>query len=455
MQIMFFARTASRRVMALVAALLLPAGSASATDDLATILELALQADPVYRQAEASALAVAEGVPQARAAAWLPVIRLTGGASRIDQEVTVEQDAFAFGQLGGVGFNRTNWSISATQPLFRYDRFIALKQANKSVLQANYQLEAAQQDLLVRVAQRYFDSLAAQDNLEFARAEKESLRRQLEQAQQRFEVGLIAITDVQEAQAGYDRAVADEILAENTLDNSFEALRELTGQYHSDLAPLGATIQLKNPEPNDIDVWTATALKQNMRLAAQQVASEIAHEEIRRQYAGHMPTIDIVGSTGVSTTGGRFGDSTTDEQEIGVQFTLPIFEGFANSSRTQEARYRHSEAVQRVEQERRFAYRESREAFLGVNARISSVKALKQAVVSAQTAVDSTTAGFEVGTRTAVDVVASERGLFQAKRNYARSRYDYILEILRLKQAAGTLSPEDLMVTNSWLENTP
>ncbi|MBT8446046.1 MAG: TolC family outer membrane protein [Gammaproteobacteria bacterium] len=434
--------------------MLLSSAPVTAADDLATILELALQSDPIYQQAESAALAVAEGVPQARAAAWLPVIRITGGASRVDQEVEVDA-AFAFGQTGGTDFTRKNWNISATQPIYRYDRFVALKQASKSVQQANFQLQAAQQDLLVRVAERYLESLASQDNLEFARAEKESLKRQLEQAQQRFEVGLIAITDVQEAQAGYDRAVADEILAENALDNSFEALREVTGQYHSDLARLGESIQLKNPEPNDIEVWTATALKQNMRLAAEQIAAEIAHDEIRRQYAGHLPTIDLVGSTGVSDTGGRFGDSSTDESEIGVQFTMPIFEGFAVKSRTEEARYRHAESIQRVEQERRFAYRESREAFLGVNARISSVKALKQAVVSAQTAVDSTTAGFEVGTRTAVDVVASERGLFQAKRNYARSRYDYILEILRLKQAAGTLSPEDLMITNSWLEDGP
>lgn len=416
--------------------------------DLINVLEQAQRTDPQFREAQANALAAAEGIPQARADLWLPTLNLSGGTSKVKQDIALSQGV---GAGGRVDFTTRTFRITLNQPVYHHDRYVRLEQADKRLQQSNYELDAAKQALIVRVAERYFDVLAAEDSLDFATAEKQSLQGQLEQAQQRFEVGLIAITDVQEAQAGFDRATASEIVAENELDNSREALRETTEVYYDKLATLGESIKLTPPDPPDIDEWTQTALAQNLEIAAANTATEIAFEEIRAQSAGHIPTIDITGSHGFNSQGGRFGASEVTQGDIAIELNIPIYEGGRVSSRTREATHEHAAAVQRLEQAKRSVFRETRQAFLGVIAQISTVKALQQAVLSSNTAVESTRAGFEVGTRTAVDVVDAERGLFEARRDFSRARYDYILDILRLKQAAGTLIPDDLFVANSWL----
>ncbi|MEQ8495164.1 MAG: TolC family outer membrane protein, partial [Gammaproteobacteria bacterium] len=316
---------------------------------------------------------------------------------------------------------------------------------------AQLEVVVARQDLLLRVAERYFEVLAARDSLQFARAAKQSLERQLEQARQRFEVGLIAITDVQEAQAGYDRALADEISAQNAIENAIEALREVTASYHDDLLVLGDDMPLLVPEPQDIDAWTNTAIEHNLEIAASLVATDIAREEISRQTAQHYPTLDIVGGHNFNRAGGRFGSAKVHQSEINLELNLPLYSGGRVLSQTREAEHEHRATLDRLEQSRRAVQRDTRQAYLGVITRISSVKALEQAVVSSTTALESTRAGFEVGTRTAVDVVAAERVLSEAKRDLARARYDYIIDMLRLKKAAGSLSPEDLAAANSWL----
>ena len=416
--------------------------------DLRAVLESAIATDPQYREAQAAALAAAEGVPQARAELWLPTLRFSGSTARVKQDITLED---AFGAGGKVAYTTRRFSLTLNQPVYHYDRYVRLQQANKRIQQSQYELDAARQALIVRVAERYFDVLAASDNMEFASAEKQSLVGQLEQAQQRFEVGLIAITDVQEAQAGFDRATANEIIAENELDNAREALRETAATYYDQLATLGESIKLVPPEPADIEQWTQTALDQNLEIAAAKIAAEIAFEEIRLQNAGHIPTVDITGTHGFNKQGGRFGSSEVTQSDVGIELNVPIYEGGRVLSRSREATHQHDAALERLEQARRAVFRQTRQAYLGVIAQISTVKALDQAVVSSKTAVDSTRAGFEVGTRTAVDVVDAERGLFEARRDFSRARYDYILDILRLKQAAGTLEPEDLAVANSWL----
>ena len=228
----------------------------------------------------------------------------------------------------------------------------------------------------------------------------------------------------------------------------------MTETYHTDLAPLGDGMPLVVPEPTDIEAWTEAAVGNNLSLGAAQLATDIAHQEIRRQNSQHMPTIDIVGGHGYNEQGGRFGGSSSTQSDIGVQLNVLLFEGGRVVSQTRQATHDHAAALERLQQTRRSIYRQSREAYLGVVAQISSVKALKQAVISSETALESTRAGFEVGTRTAIDVVAAERGLSEAKRNYARARYDYILETLRLKQAAGSLQPEDIAIANSWLDDS-
>ena len=423
-----------------------------AGSDLVSILEAAEQMDPEYREAQSAALAVAEGVPQARADLWLPTLSFSAGTSRLRQDI---ETASIFGTGGQISFTTQNFRINLSQPIYHHDRFIALKQADHRVQQAQLEVLFARQELMIRVAERYFEVLAAQDNLVFANAEKESLLSQLDQAQQRFDVGLIAITDVQEAQAGHDRALASEISARNGVENANEALREVTETYYADLASLGESMPLVVPEPYDIEAWTDNALKNNLELSAALVASNIAQKEIGRQHAQHFPTLDVTGGHGWNEQGGRFGSTSVTQGDIGIEFNMPIFEGGRTVSSTREAQHDHQAAVERLEQTKRAVYRQTREAFLGVISEISSVKALRQAVISSKTALESTQAGFEVGTRTAIDVVGAERGLSEAKRDYARARYDYILETLRLKQAAGSLQPDDIAIANSWLADTP
>lgn len=426
-------------------------GNAVAAEDLVQVYQLSEQQDPRLKGIEASYAAVKELRPQARARLALPVIGATGNTFYNNEDVSVDGGS-VFGLGGESDYNTRGYAINLTQPVYHYDRYMQLKQADARIRQAQLELDAARQDLMVRASERYFVVLAAIDNLTFAQAEKEALGRQLDQTQQRFDVGLIAITDVQEAKAGYDRAVADEITAKKLLDDAREALREITNEYPGELAALGEQMPLVAPEPADSQQWVDTAVKQNLRIAAADAATQVAAQEIKVQYAGHLPTLDIVGSHGTDVSGGgRFGGTTTDLSVIGLALNVPIYEGGQVQSRTREATYRHEESLQVLEEQRRAVVRSARDSYEGVISGISRVQALQQAVVSSQTALEATQAGYEVGTRTAVDVVAQERNLYAAKRDYAAARYNYILDTIRLKQAAGTLAPPDLDEINSWL----
>jgi outer membrane protein len=429
-------------------------------EDLVAIYTLAERQDPQFQQVEASRRAILAVKPQARAQLMLPSVTISANVTQNYQDIFAPTGFQGDPERLGVevvpsefttGFTSGDYTLSITQPVYHHDRTLQYRQANTRIQQANAEFGAARQDLIVRVAERYFDVLAAMDTLEFAGAEKQALFQQLDQAKQRFEVGLVAITDVQEAQAGYDRAVADWIQAENLLENAREALRELTNEYHQTLLKLGEEIPLIAPVPPDIDRWIAKSLEQNLRLAAAFQATKVARQEIARQSAGHRPTLDLIASHGFSTTGGRFGQADIDSSAIGLQFNLPIYQGGQVNSRTREAQHRHEETLARLEQERRAAHRQAHDAYLGVITGISRVKALRQAVISNQTSSEATQAGFEVGTRTGVDVVNAQREVFRAKRDYAQSRYEYILDTLRLKRAAGMLTPTDLTPINTWL----
>jgi outer membrane protein len=415
--------------------------------DLMAIYALASDSDPEFRRMAAVKRAVLEQRPQALAT-LLPSVNLRANAYENEQDITAD---FIPAGSGDLEFASRGYSLDMSQPLFRADRFLRLRQADSRIRQADAELAAAQQDLMMRVSDAYFNVLAASDNLAFARAERHSLSRQLEQASQRFEVGLIAITDVQEAQAGHDRAVAEELAAENNVDNAREALRQITGQYIEALAPLGDDMPLVSPEPQDIDAWTDTALDQNLQIIASLHGVETARQEIRAQSAGHLPTLDLVARHGYDRSGGRFGATELYATAVGLELNVPIFEGGAVSSRSREARQRLDERLEVLEAARRQAQRQTREAYLGVISGISRVQALQQAVVSAETALRAVEAGFEVGTRTAIDVVTAERNTSQARRDFARARYDYALNTLRLKLAAGTLSDQDLAHINRWL----
>ena len=445
MPITFF----SRPTMVIAPALALLLGSANVfAADLVALLKQAEQSDPKYRESQNQALAVSEDIPQAAAALWKPELAFTIGGNHTEQDITAQ-----FSLAGNqVGYDGSDYRISLRQPVFHQDRYLRLKQADKRLHQAQLEIDVAWQALMVRLAERYFGVLAAQDNVSFALAERDALAGQLEQASQRFDVGLIAITDVEEARAGHDRAVAQVITAENGLQNAEEALRETTGEFPSELWTLGDKLRLDKPVPDDIKQWTETSINQNLEVAAALSAAEVAEAEIGIASAGHYPTIDIEGGHGYMSRGGQFGQNESTTSDIGSRLNVPLYEGGAVASRTRQAGHQHAVALERVEQTRRATFRLTRESFLGVMTQISAVSALQQAVVSSATALESTRAGFEVGTRTTVDVVTAERGLSQARRDLARARYEYILNLLRLKQAAGTLGPEDIALTNGWLK---
>ena len=430
--------------------------------DLLSLFQLAEQRDPVLKGAQAGLRATLEAFPQARAG-LLPSLGITANVARNFEQLTVQgttpqgQDLTA----GDFTFTSGGYSLNVTQPLYHLDRFIQLKQADSRIRQAQHEIDAVYQELIVRLAERYFALLGAADNLDFAGAELTALRRQLEETRQRFEVGLIAITDVEEAQAGYDLSVAQEIEARNLLDDAREALHEVIGEDPGAIAKLREQIPLLSPEPANIAAWADQALVQNLRVAAAGAAVDTAREEIDRQAAGHFPTLDLVGRHGFNTNFGNVETDGTisspfseeiDETSIGLELAVPIFSGGAVVSRTREAAERHQQAIEQREQARRESYRRTRVAFLGVVAGISRIKALKQAVQSSMVSVASTKAGLEVGTRTAVDVVVTEQALFRTRRNYARARYNYLLDTLRLKSAAGTLTSGDLAAVNGFLE---
>ncbi len=432
-------------VVSLASAFLLSVNCLAA--DLFSVYQLAEKNDPVFLQAIASHRATLESRPQALSQ-LLPSVNLNANSTRLDQDIS---SASTFGSSGEVNFNTRGYTLSVSQPLFRRDRFIALDQADSEIKQAEAELVEAQQDLIVRIAERYFDVLASMDNLEFAQTEVMSLSRQLEQANQRFEVGLSAITDVQEAQAGYDLAVAQEIQAINAIDNAQEATRELTGDYVTAFDVLGDNMSLVRPDPETIDSWTQLSLDQNLGVIAANHATKTAREEIKRQSAGHYPTLDLVASQDYDSSGGRFGSTKIHSTSVGLELNIPIYSGGLVNSQTREAHENYNIAMLSLEQARRSAQRLTREAYLGVISGISQVTALNQAVVSSETALEATEAGFEVGTRTAVDVVASQRATSEARRNHSKAKYDYILNTLKLKQAAGTLSTDDLKLINAWL----
>lgn len=441
-------RTTAPTRLPLLALLTLCAAFAAAplgAETLLDVVKLAETQNPDYRAVQSARDAVKETRKQARAQAMFPVVQAQGEVNFNYQNI---DSAF---RTGTADFLGRSYGLNLRQPVYRYDRWLALRQSDNRVQQAELEVTAGYQDLLVLTAERYFGVLGAQDDVTFAQAQRDALARQLDQAKQRFEVGLIAITDVQEAQSGYDLAVADEIAARNALDNAREALREVTGVYPQELAPLGETVPLVAPVPEDLDAWEKTAVSQNLRLAAAEAGVAVARKEIERQRAGHLPTVDIVGNQGYQYSEGIIGFSEVDSSLIGLELNMPLFEGGQVNARTREAAHRYQEALDRLEAQQRAVQRQTNDAYLGVMAGISRVKALEQAVVSTLTAVEATDAGFEVGTRTAVDVVDAARRLAQARTDLAQARYAFVVDSLRLKQAAGIISPADIERVNDWL----
>jgi outer membrane protein len=420
-----------------------------------------LQSDPRIHEAEARRLAALEAGPQARSL-YLPQIDFQGDYSKIDQTgKNVGTDSVGpFTTEFKTDLEGSNWEFTLRQTLFRWDQIVGLRRADKIVAKAEADFEAAQQDLIVRVTERYFNVLAAEDRLTSIHADRQSIARQLEQAKQRFDVGLIAITDVQESQAAYDLSVASEIGAKRSLATAREFLREITGEYVTSLSAPGEEFPLRNPVPADEASWVDLSLSQNLALISSRLDEEIASDEISIQRSGHYPVVDIVARSGENdfdanrrlNNGPKFpADSSGTNDSIGIQFSVPLFAGGGTNSRVREAVYLHRASREQLQRVTRETERQARDAYLGVLSEISRTNALQRAVQSSQTALEATEAGFDVGTRTIVDVLDSQFTVYAAITNFYQARYDYILNAMRLRQAAGSLRVQDLEGLEQWL----
>jgi outer membrane protein len=444
----------------MVAALLLLTTPWAHAADLVQIYSQALQSDPQLREAEANRLAAREAKPIALAN-LLPQLNGTGSVGHDDisgrQSVIVTQSTSVSYKTKS---DTTQYQLELRQSVFHWDQWVALHRADASVAQAEADYQAARQSLVVRLAQRYFDVLGARDTVDASQASLESVSRQLEQAEKRFEVGLIAITDVQEAKAARDQAAADLIAAKRTLATNQELLREYTGAPFDALAAPGDDMPLKTPTPASEDQWVNAALQQNLTVVSSRLAAQIAGEDVRAASAQHYPSLDLVLGRGYFDTpadrtvlGQKLpADANQTDDSVSLQLRFPIYSGGGTSARVRQQVYLQRAARERLERAARETERQARDSYLGVLSEISRVQALKQSLESSRTAMEATAAGFEVGTRTTVDVLDARRQLFTAQTNYSRSRYAYIMNIIQLKQAAGILSEQDLAEINGWMK---
>jgi len=414
-------------------------------ENLLEIFELARTTDPVFQQAIANRQAEEEALPQARAA-LRPDVSLNGGYSVIDTESNLS------GADSDDQYRQLSYGVSLSQPLYRSATRSAVSVANSRVEQARAEFALAEQALIVRVAERYFAVLDARAAVEAAEASLTAIERQLEQAEQRFEVGVIARTDVEEARAQSDLARAELLQAEDDLENRREELRELTNRAPGLLDAVQAGIELQRPEPADIDRWRERAEAENQELAAARLAAEAAMQTIDVERGGRHPTLDLVaGYDGIDRYGAGGRDPSSDQLSAGIELSMPLYQGGGISSQIREAQFRYTAARESLESTRRAVSRSTATAYRGVVTALERVRALEQARVSTQAALDATEAGFEVGTRTIVDVLNAQQERFNAERDYEQARHAYLLNTLRLQQAAGSLSAADLARVNNLL----
>ncbi len=427
-------------------------------DDLAQVFQLALKNDPTLQRVDAERRAAQKGIDITRAAFW-PQIGFDASYSRSESERS--QFDVSSGNFVTLDQESRGWTagFALSQTLFDMNVWEQAKQSEKRAYQAEVSYLNERQSLMLRVVNAYFTVLERQDDLDFAQSEKKAIERQLEQTKQRFSVGLTAITDVHEAQAQFDIAVAAEIQAQNDISIALESLREITGRYHQDLAHLNTqSFSPESPNPKDANTWVKTAEDKNLALMVQRIAVEIAEQNIDLARNGHLPTVSLGAQYGTndmkSTTMGNTVDfPRMDSNSISLNVNVPIFSGFRTTSQTEQARENYVASSQQLEFVRRNVEREVRSAYYDVVATTATIKALEQAVVSAESALKATQTGFEVGTRTIVDVLNSTRNLFNARRNLSSARYGYIRQHLALKQASGLISEKDLIAINASLVN--
>jgi len=426
------------------------AGSARG-EDLLQIYREALASDPTLAAARANFVATQELLPQARAG-LLPVFSLLGNANAQNYSNRVHTDP---GVTVTQQFPSYSYTVSASQPLYRMQNWISFDQAKVQVGQADYTLASAQQDLIVRVAQAYFDALLAQFTIDLIESQKAAVSENLALAKRNFEVGVATITDTNDAQAKYDQIVAQEISAQNDLANRMAALRAIIGRTPNALVRVDRTYEPQLPKPTAIEPWIEKAISENYQVRIAQSNFDIASLEIDRQRAGHYPTLDLVASFNQTYAGGAAttniaGNFYQDSRlgVIGVQLNVPLYQGGLVNSRVRQSIANLEASRQNLESSRRAAQLLAQTSFAGVTSGVAQLKALAQALKSAQVSYDSNKLGLEVGVRTNLDVLNQQQQVFQTRFNIAQAYYNYIINALRLKQSVGTLSDMDVEQIN-------
>ena len=415
----------------LTAAFSLPA----AAENLSDVYRAALGHDASYAAAQSAYAAAQEKAPQARA----------GLLPNANMNANVRYNSIDNSTFGNTDYNSWGWSVSAAQPIYRGQNLVAYDQAKVSVQLAENQFKAAGQDLLLRTARSYFDVLLAQDNLEYIRAQKAAITEQLASAKRNFEVGTATITDTHEAQARFDLATAQEIAALNELEIKRRALFTLTGKTVNSLAALKPNPALTTPAPAKMDDWVNRSQSGNLQVLVRQQAKQIADQEIDRNRAGHHPTLDATASYS-DNHNQSFGSIQANSKAavIGLELAVPIYQGGLTSSRVREAVANQEKARQELEDALRSAALQTQQAYLNVTSSEAQVKALEAALASSQKSLESTQLGLEVGVRTNVDVLNAQQQVTSAKKDLAAARYNFLVSVLNLKAAAGTLTPADL-----------
>jgi outer membrane protein len=420
-------------------------------EDLAQVYLMSRNSDPKFQAARFDFEAAAYAAPEALAA-MLPNATLEFSSTNTDQKILSSQNTvFATGRSRFGGQDRT---FSITQPIFKLSAWLGYDQAQVKVKQAAATFGAAEQDLMLRTATAYLNVLAARDALGFAKSEGDAIKRQLELVQQRYSSGLVAIASLHDAKARYAIKEADVVGAQNDLDDKLQALRELTGKVLTRLKPLRDDIPLEQPDPNDVNRWVETALRQNLLLEARRQAVEVAREEVGRQRAAHAPVIDLVATQDRKNTGGSLfgGGSDVSTTDIMVRLSVPIYAGGLPTALSREAVKRYQSSLEDLERDSRQVERQTRAAFQGLTGGVVRIQALAQGVISSESARELKVEGYKSGLETVLQVLDAERDLYAAKRDSAKARYDFLLNKLRLKQAAGTLSEADLMAINRLLQ---
>ena len=426
-------------------------------EDLVQVYCQALASDPTFQKAHADFLSARQNLPIAMSGTGMPgsglfpFVTIAAGLNRTYQRIERGSSS-----VSGY-FNQHNYQVTVTQPIFNYATWKAISSASFSVKAATATYIEATQDLIFRTAKAYFDVLDAYDQLQFTLAQKESFYHQLLTAEEKFKVGLIAITSVYDAQASYDQAIAQEIQDRNNLDNQLENLRAITGQEYRSLASLKKSIPLVIPHPRNIDAWTAVAERQSFAIQSALYTMLARRETVKQTAAQRYPTLTGTFFYGIQEGGvapsfaETLSDRTTTTATAGLNLNFPVFQGSFVTHSTRQQEYNYLSVSDQLNFTHHDVVRQTRQAYLGIDSGISKIRADRQAIISAQKKLEATQAEYVVGTRTMVDVLDAVTSLYQAQQQWATDRYSYIINIITLKQQAGTLRPRDLAQINTWL----